>query len=84
MRNILRIFGRPPFMPLQIHMEKVGNCMDLIPDILTAYWAEDERTVRELSESISKLEHEADLIKYDIRDNLSRSFFLPVARNELL
>ncbi|MGB1884023.1 MAG: DUF47 family protein, partial [Gammaproteobacteria bacterium] len=84
MRNILRIFGRSPFIPLQIHMEKVGNCVDRIPDILTAYRAGDERAVRELSDSISKLEHEADLIKHDIRDNLPRSFFLPVARNDLL
>ncbi len=84
MRNILRIFGRSPFIPLQIHMEKVGNCVDRIPDILTAYRGGDERAVRELSDSISKLEHEADLIKHDIRDNLPRSFFLPVARNDLL
>ena len=84
MRNILRIFGRSPFVPLQIHMEKVSTCVAKIPLVLDAYRRRDSAAVLELAAEISRLEHEADEIKHDIRDNLPRSFFLPVARADLL
>jgi uncharacterized protein len=84
MRSILRIFGRSPFVPLQIHMEKVAKCVEKVPEILAAYRRKDSAAVEELSQDISKLEHEADLIKHDIRDNLPRGIFLPVSRADLL
>lgn len=84
MRSIFRIFGQSPFIPLQIHMEKVVKCVEKIPEILDAYRRRDSEMVQALATGISKLEHEADLIKHDIRDNLPRSLFLPVNRADLL
>ena len=84
MRSILRIFGRSPFVPLQMHMEKVAECVEQVPVILAAYREHDTAGVLEMANAISKTEHEADQIKHDIRNNLGRSLFLPVARADLL
>jgi predicted phosphate transport protein (TIGR00153 family) len=84
MRTIAQVFGRSPFIPLQSHMEKVRECVDLVPSVVTAFIAGDSDRVGELAEKISKLEHEADLVKHDIRDSLPRSLFLPVHRSSLL
>ncbi len=84
MRSIFRIFGPSPFVPLQIHMGKVVKCVEKIPEILEIYRRGDAKTVQEMADAISKTEHEADLIKHDIRDNLPRSLFLPLDRADLL
>ena len=84
MRSIIKVFGRSPFVPLQMHMEKVAECIQEIPPIMEAYLAGDEDRVTSLAKKISKLEHNADLIKHDIRNNLPRGLFMPVARSKLL
>ena len=40
--------------------------------------------IEPLAEVLSKLEHEADLTKNDIRNHMPRSLFLPIDRNQLL
>lgn len=84
MRSIAKVFGRSPFIPLQSHMQKVSECVGLIPELFEAYGAADEARLQKLTKEISKLEHEADLIKHDIRDSLPRGLFLPVDRANLL
>jgi predicted phosphate transport protein (TIGR00153 family) len=65
-------------------MEKVAECVGKVPEIYGAYAAGDEERVRELAALISKLEHEADLVKRDIRNSLPRGLFMPVDRSNLL
>lgn len=84
MRSIAKVFGRSPFIPLQMHMEKVAECVDLIPGILDAYRREDSKKVESLAKKISRLEHEADVMKHDIRNSLPRGLFMPVDRSNLL
>ena len=84
MRNIIKVFGRSPFIPLQMHMEKVVECVEQIPKVLEAYRQKDSDEVVSISEELSKLEHQADQIKHDIRNNLPRGLFLPVDRSNLL
>ncbi|MGK0296933.1 MAG: putative phosphate transport protein (TIGR00153 family) [Gammaproteobacteria bacterium] len=84
MRNVMKIFGRSPFIPLQMHMEKVVVCVDKIPEILEIYRTGDSVAVEKLSKKLSKLEHEADIIKDDIRGNLPRGLFMPVDRSHIL
>jgi len=84
MRNILPIFGRSPFRPLRQHMDKVQETLGHLRPFFEAFLADDRETARELRKSIMKLEHEADLIKNDIRDHLPRSYFMPVDRRDLL
>lgn len=84
MRSIAKVFGRSPFIPLQMHMDKVTECVDCISVIFEHYRNHDMDAVRELSAKISELEHEADLIKHDIRNNLPRGLFMPVDRSNLI
>ena len=84
MRNIVNVFGRSPFVPLQMHMEKVVECVGQVPIILGAYRQQDTEKVESLAGKISELEHEADLIKHDIRNSLPRGLFMPVDRSKLL
>ena len=84
MRSITKVFGRSPFISLQMHMEKVAECVDKIPEIIDAYRRGEEDTVKSIAKKISRLEHAADLIKHDIRNSLPRGIFMPVDRANLL
>ena len=84
MRSIISVFGRSPFVPLQMHMEKVVECVGQVPLILGAYRQGDSEKVASLAGKISKLEHQADKIKHDLRNNLPRGLFMPVDRSKLL
>ncbi len=84
MLSILNLFGRSPFAPIQSHMESVGRCVHLLPSLFDALEKKQWERLEELSEEISRLEHEADLIKNDIRNHLPSSLFLPIDRSHLL
>lgn len=81
---ILNLFGRSPFAPLQSHMEKVSQCVLLLPDLFDALDKQQYEQMEEIAERISEFEHQADLTKNDIRNHLPRSLFLPVDRTHLL
>lgn len=84
MRTFLSLFGRSPFTPLQTHMAKVRECVLKIPPLFGAIREENYEQLASLAEEISKLEHDADLIKNDIRNHLPKSLFLPIDRRQLL
>ncbi len=84
MQTLARLFGRSPFKPLQAHMEKVVDCVKEIAPLFKALEKKEYEEVRRLSKQICKLEHEADLTKNDIRNNLPTTLFLPIARSALL
>ena len=83
MRSIARVFGRSPFIPMQLHMEKVAESVSLLPEIFAAYRQHDVLQVRELADRISQREHEADQIKNDIRNSMPRGMFMQVDRANL-
>ena len=84
MRSIAKVFGRSPFVPLQMHMEKVAECVDRVQKIFEPYRQGDMDKVQSLAEEMSKLEHEADHLKHNIRNNMPRGLFMPVDRANLL
>ncbi len=84
MPGIINVFGRSPFVPLQMHMEKVVECVEQVPIIIETYRQGDVKKVESLAENMSKLEHQADKIKHDIRNNMPRGLFMPVDRTKLL
>jgi uncharacterized protein len=84
MLTILSLFGRSPFAPLQSHMEKVTACVKMVPQLFEALSLEDYEKIDKLAKEISKLEHHADLMKNDIRNNLPKSYYLPIDRSHLL
>ncbi len=84
MRTIANLFGKSPFVPLQSHMRKVSECVDGLGDLFQVLVNEDHDSIGEIARRISKTEHEADLVKTDIRNHLPRGLFLPVDRGKLL
>ena len=84
MQTLARLFGRSPFAPLQTHMNKVAVCVKQILPLFEALAKKDYKLVASIAKNISKLEHEADLTKNEIRNNLPTGLFLPVARGSLL
>ena len=78
------MFGRSPFQPLLAHIVKVNDCADqLLPffeDSLNGDW----QAAGTHRETITRLEHEADELKTELRLNLPNTMFLPVSRSDLL
>lgn len=84
MGRISTLFQQSPFEPLLHHYEKVRECVDLVRPMLDAVRVEDYDRLETLAAEVFKTEHEADLIKDQIRQEIPRSFFLPVFRGDLL
>jgi predicted phosphate transport protein (TIGR00153 family) len=84
MLTIARLFGRSPFAPLQTHMTRVADCIDKLTQIFQAVAKKDREKLEKLSTDLSKLEHEADLTKNDIRNTLPKSLFMPIDRGHFL
>lgn len=84
MMTILNLFGRSPFAPLQSHMESVARCVHKLPALCQALEEKNEALLEKIAQEISDLEHNADLIKIDIRNHLPKSLFLPIDRGNLL
>lgn len=85
MRGILaELFAKSPFGPLNKHMAAVKECVLLLKPMFEAMLEGDYERVDELAMQISRLEHEADVIKNQIRSHLPKSIFLPVSRSDIL
>jgi len=84
MQALARLFGRSPFIPLQAHMAKVASCVHEIIPLFEAVTTKNYTLVESIATKISKLEHDADLTKNDIRNNLPTGFFLPISKANLL
>jgi predicted phosphate transport protein (TIGR00153 family) len=81
---ISKIFGASPVAPLQEHMEKCYKAARALNDFFAAMTAEDWPKVEEMRAKIVTLENEADELKAQIRSQLPKSMFMPVAREDLL
>ena len=84
MQTLARLFGRSPFAPLQTHMDRVAACVRQLVPLFDALAAKDYPRVEAIAAEISKLEHDADLTKNDIRNHLPSGLFLPIAKASLL
>ena len=84
MRSILSMFSKSPFKPLGSHMDKVRACVDQIDPLFNALEKGDYDQVTQISELIVKLEHEADMIKDDIRTHMRQTVFLPVDKKDFM
>ncbi len=84
-RLLFDLFRKSPFGPLHSHMAKVRECMTLLKPLFVAALDEQNETkTEEIVKQISKLEHQADEIKNEIRQTLPSGLFLPVNREDLL
>ncbi len=82
--SLLKLFGKSPFGPLHEHMLKVDKCVMELKPLIEAFVDQDFRKVNYRAEKISKLEHEADVVKNKIRENLPKTLFMPIDRTDIL
>jgi hypothetical protein len=65
-------------------MDKIRACVDQIEPLFKALDKKNYDEVGEISELIVKLEHEADIIKDDIRTHMRQTVFLPVDKKDFM
>lgn len=78
------MFGRSPFQPLLAHIVKASECADQLLPFFDATLAGDWEAATRHREAVTRLEHEADELKTELRLNLPNTLFLPVSRSDLL
>ena len=71
MSIIERLFPGSPFKALTVHTQKVHDCVELVRPLVDAFLAGDFDKILELQETMSSAEHEADIVKTEIRESLS-------------
>lgn len=82
--TILSLFARSPFAPLESHMERVSQCVDKLTELFQAIESGNIETQEQIVQSISELEHYADMTKNEIRNHLPKGLFMPIDRSQLL
>ncbi len=82
--SIADMFRKSPFEPLQQHLNKVKECVAFVVPMFQCVRDEDYERLGELAKHVFKAEHEADVIKNEIRQTIPTTFFLPVYRGDLL
>jgi len=78
------IFGNSPVKPMQMHMDKVHECVSLLVPFFEAVLVEDWKKVEKHQKKISVLENEADALKKELRLNLPKGLFMQVSRRDIL
>ena len=84
MSIISKLFGKSPFEPLHQHMLKVKACVGLVRPLMDAFLKGEQEKVKDVAKKIFKAEHDADMVKKEIRSRLPKSILLPVARGDIL
>ncbi len=84
MNYFSRLFNKAPFDYLQLHMEKVTLCLEQLEYIFKSLDKLKSDEIEKLSKKVSDYEHEADLIKNDIRRSLPKNFLFVIDRNTFL
>lgn len=84
MSLIANLFRESPFEPLRYHMKTVMRCVNFVRPMFEAVRDRNYDKLQELARKVFKVEHEADIIKDDIRRTIPKRFFLPVYRGDLL
>jgi predicted phosphate transport protein (TIGR00153 family) len=78
------LFGKSPFKPMQEHMRIVLECVSEVPALFQALADGDQEKLETQKNLIFEKEHEADLLKNELRGRLPKSILMPVDRRDLL
>ena len=84
MAEMKSLFKVSPFEPLREHYRKVMECVAMVKPMFEAMRDGNYDRLEALAQDVFKAEHDADIIKNEIRQTIPRSFFLPVFRGDLL
>lgn len=75
---------KSPFDSLLEHAQKIHECLTVLSEGFEIYVQGDFEGFHDYRDKVSRLEHEADMIKYNARAHLPRSLFMPVAKGDFL
>jgi len=75
---------RTPFTQLVEHMCKVSEGIELLEKGLINYYKGEYAGFSNIAKNVSKIEHEADVIKGNLRNHLPSSLFMPVDKGKFL
>jgi predicted phosphate transport protein (TIGR00153 family) len=81
---ISSLFHASPFDNLQRHADKVKECAHLFKEAASCHMREECLEFEVLRQQVSKLEHEADDIKRNIRNHLPWGVLMPVDKFQFL
>ncbi len=79
---ILNTIYKNPFEGLKHHSEKLEECVALMRKCLLAYLDRDFEKAEIYKDEVGRTEHEADLIKANIRTHIPKSIFMPVPKDQ--
>lgn len=75
---------KSPFEQLLEHMAKVRECIDILGNGLIEYYKGNYKNFSDITNKVSQIEHEADLIKSNLRNHLPSTLFMPVDKGKFL
>ncbi len=83
--SIFEIFSKSPFSPLKQQIEKIKECVVKTAEMVDLLIAgADHSVLEEYANEVSKLEHEVDIIKNELRNGISTTIFLPFNKQTIL
>lgn len=82
--SIFGVFAKSPIQPIQMHIDKVAACCDLLIPFFKASQEQNWIEAEEVRKEISKLEKEADQFKRELRLTLPKGLFMPIARGDFI
>ncbi|MBN2456095.1 MAG: TIGR00153 family protein [Sedimentisphaerales bacterium] len=83
MKVLEKFFAPSPIIQLHEHSKKVHDCVELLRPLANALLDGDYEEIEKLHKQVSKAEHKADQIKTELRDCMTKTYFLSVGRMEL-
>lgn len=82
--SIFGVFAKSPIKPIQLHIDKVAMCSDLLIPFFQASAENDWDKADEVRKQISQFEKQADELKRELRLALPKGLFMPIDRADLL
>jgi predicted phosphate transport protein (TIGR00153 family) len=81
--SLASLFYRSPFENLQTHADKVKECAQLFKRAAICHLHEEWDEFERLTDTVARLESEADAIKRNIRNHLPKGILMQVDKFEL-
>lgn len=78
------LFGRSPVTPLQEHMYRVFKGIKHLIPLIEGMIEDDADKILAAKVEISRGEHDADIMKKELRNHLPKGLFMPVDRRDVL
>lgn len=82
--SIFGVFAKSPIKPIQLHMDKVATCSELLLPFFEACSKNDWVEAEVVRKQISQYEKQADELKRELRLTLPKGLFMPIDRADLL